>query len=255
MSTKIEWVQNVDGTQGKTWNPITGCSKISIGCRYCYAERLAKRLGGRYGYPKDEPFRVTFHPQRLCQPLEWKNPLMVFLCSMSDFFHRDVPDDYIFQILDIIKKCPQHTFQILTKRSHRMVQISKKIKLWPSNVWLGVTVEAKKYKKRIDHLKLVNSSVRFLSCEPLLENLGELDLHGVDWVIVGGESGPKARPMRSEWAIDIRDQCLAERISYFFKQWGGVNKKAAGRELEGKEWNQMPKIYISPDDSQRKLAL
>ena len=152
MPTEIEWVQNRDGTQGKTWNPITGCSKISLGCRNCYAERLAKRLAGRHGYPKDEPFRVTFHSERLYQPLEWKKPLMIFLCSMSDFFHRDISDDYILQILDIIKRCPHHTFQILTKRSHRMVQISNKIKRWPSNVWIGVTVEAKKYKDRIDCL-------------------------------------------------------------------------------------------------------
>jgi len=243
MPTKIEWVRNLDGTKGKTWNPVTGCSKISLGCTHCYAERLAKRLAGRYGYPSDEPFRLTLHPGRLLQPLGWQKPSTIFLCSMSDFFHSDIPDDYIFEVLNIVKQCPQHTFQILTKRSKRMLQISKKMKLWPPNVWLGVTVEAKKYKERIDDLKLASSSVRFLSCEPLLDNLGSLNLQGIGWVIVGGESGPKSRPMVEGWATDIRDQCLSQGIPYFFKQWGGLNKKASGRKLEGKEWNQMPKKY------------
>jgi len=255
MSTKIEWVQNGAGTQGKTWNPISGCSKISRGCKYCYAERMAKRLAGRYGYPEDEPFRVTIHPERTTQPLKWSKPLMIFLCSMSDFFHKDVSDDYIFQILKIIRQCPHHTFQILTKRSNRMLTIDRRIKQWPSNTWLGVTVEGRDYKKRIDYLRLIDGPVRFLSCEPLLEDLGEINLHGIDWVIVGGESGPKARPMRLEWVTKIRDQCLAKKVPYFFKQWGGTNKKATGRKLEGKEWNQMPKIYRSPNNSQMKLAL
>lgn len=255
MTTKIEWVLNLDGTKGKTWNPITGCTKVSTGCNYCYAERMAKRLAGRHGYPKDEPFKLTLHPKRLSQPLAWKKPLMIFLCSMSDFFHEDVPEDYIHQILDVIKKCPHHIFQILTKRSNRMIQINEKIKQWPENVWIGVTVETKEYKYRIDDLKRVNSTVRFISCEPLLGNLGNLNLQFIDWVIVGGESGPKARPIRREWVTGIRDQCLEKNVPYFFKQWGGVNKKANGRRLEGKEWNQMPKSYEVQSSSQIKFVL
>jgi len=255
LTTKIEWVQNPDGTQGKTWNPATGCTKISLGCQHCYAERMAKRLAGRYGYPKNNPFKVTLHPDRLEHPLKWKKPLMVFLCSMSDYFHEDVPEDYIFQVLNIIKQCPQHTFQILTKRSERMLNISQKIKQWPFNAWLGVTVEAKKYKTRIDHLKQVNASIKFLSCEPLLEDLGEIELYGIDWVIVGGESGPKSRPMNYKWVTHIRDQCLAKNVPYFFKQWGGKNKKANGRTLEGKEWTQIPITPSLPEDQQMELAL
>lgn len=242
MATKIEWVQNVDGTQGKTWNPITGCTKISPGCQNCYAERMAQRLRGRHGYPYDEPFKVTIHPNRLDQPTKWRKPLMIFVCSMGDIFHDDISNDVIFQVLRIIKKCPHHTFQILTKRSARMLEISENIKTWPSNVWVGVTVEAPDYKNRINDLKEVEASVRFLSCEPLLANLGELDLERIDWVIVGGESGARYRPIQAEWVINIRDQCVPENIPYFFKQWAGIHPKKLGSVLEGKEWKQMPTI-------------
>jgi protein gp37 len=161
---------------------------------------------------------------------------------MSDFFHENVPDAFIDEVLDIIKACPAHTFQILTKRSDRMLQITERIKRWPDNVWLGVTVESKAYKKRINHLRKVRATVKFLSCEPLLEDLGNLNLNGIDWVIVGGESGFNARIMEKQWATTIRDQCIRANIPYFFKQWGGMNKKASGRRLEGEEWNQMPAI-------------
>jgi protein gp37 len=240
MTTKIEWVQNADGSQGKTWNPITGCSKISIGCKNCYAERMAKRIAGRYGYPSDDPFKVTLHYDRLRQPFDWKKPLMIFLCSMSDYFHEDVPEAYIFQILEVMRRCPQHTFQVLTKRSERMLQISERIKHWPENVWLGVTVETKENKDRIKNLRRIDAPVKFLSCEPLLGNLGSINFKGINWVIVGGESGPGARPMRVEWVKNIRDHCLDKSVPFFFKQWGGVNKKVRGRKLEGKEWNQIP---------------
>jgi protein gp37 len=240
MSTKIEWVRNLDGTQGKTWNPITGCTKISRGCLNCYAERIAKRLAGRHGYHLDHPFILTLHPNRLIQPLSWNKPLMVFVCSMSDIFHDEVPDSYILQTLEIIKRTPQHIYQILTKRSKRMLKFSRKIRNWPENVWIGVTVEASEYKERIDLLRQIKAPIRFLSCEPLLDDLGILNLERIDWVIVGGESGWNSRPMHSEWAASIRDQCLKGNIPYFFKQWGGSNKKAAGRRLEGKEWSQMP---------------
>ncbi|MDM8536940.1 phage Gp37/Gp68 family protein [Desulfobacterales bacterium HSG17] len=232
--TKIEWTES-------TWNPVTGCTKISKGCQNCYAERMSKRLAGRHGYSKDNPFQVTLHPNRLLQPLKWKGNHIIFVCSMGDIFHKDVPEDYILQVLDIIKKSPNHTFQILTKRAKRMLQISEKIKKWPENVWMGVTVESKSCIKRIDLLNQVKSTVRFLSCEPLLNDLGRLDLKKINWVIVGGESGFKARPMAPKWATNIRDQCLKADIPYFFKQWGGFNKKKAGRHLEGQEWNQMPK--------------
>ncbi len=232
--SKIEWTES-------TWNPVTGCTKLSAGCQNCYAERMAKRLAGRYGYSKENPFQVTLHRNRLHEPLIWKGNHLIFVCSMGDLFHKDVPDEYIFDILDVIKKTPHHTYQILTKRAERMVQISEKIGRWPRNVWTGVTVESKDCKSRIDQLKKVRSSVRFLSCEPLIDDLGEVDLKSISWVIVGGESGFRARPMLAKWAISLRDQCLRANVPYFFKQWGGVNKKKAGRSLEGKEWNQLPK--------------
>lgn len=242
MSTKIEWVQNLDGTKGKTWNPITGCTKISPGCQHCYAERMAMRLAGRHGYPLKDPFSVTLHPDRIEQPLRWKKPLTIFVCSMSDYFHEDVPKSFIFNIIEIIEKCPQHIFQILTKRVNRMLEISEEIGYWPDNVWMGATVESKEYEERVESLRKINASIKFLSFEPLLSDLGDLDLDGINWVIVGGESGPKARSMKSEWAINIRDQCLEKNIPYFFKQWGGINKKFNGRKLEGIEWNQMPSL-------------
>lgn len=234
--SKIEWTES-------TWNPVTGCTKISKGCENCYAERMSKRLAGRYGYSKENPFQVTLHPNRLSQPLKWKGNHIIFVCSMGDIFHKDVPDDYIFEILDVIKKSPNHTYQILTKRADRMLEISEKIGKWPNNVWTGVTVESKSCIKRIDMLKQVKSTVRFLSCEPLLNDLGSLDLERINWVIVGGESGFKARPMSAKWATNLRDQCLKFDIPYFFKQWGGVSKKKTGRMLEGQEWNQMPNVF------------
>jgi protein gp37 len=242
MTTKIEWVLNPDGTKGQTWNPITGCSKISLGCKNCYAERLAKRLAGRVGYPKKNPFQVTGHPQRLNRPLEWKKGVMVFVCSMSDIFHEKISDDFILRVFQVIRKCPQHTFQVLTKRSGRLLTISEKIGKWPANVWLGVTVESSEYRHRIDQLRSIPVPIRFISCEPLLGNLGEIDLGGIDWVIVGGESGPGARTMSLEWVTNIRDQCIKNSVPFFFKQWGGVNKKLTGRKLQGVEWNQMPSV-------------
>lgn len=234
--SKIEWTES-------TWNPVTGCTKISSGCRNCYAEKMAKRLAGRYGYPKRNPFQVALHPNRLSQPLNWKGNHIIFVCSMGDIFHKDIPESYIFDILDVIKNTPNHTYQILTKRAEHMLEISKKVGKWPENVWMGVTVESKSCINRIKLLKQVKSSVRFLSCEPLLNDLGLLNLKKINWVIVGGESGFNARPMRSEWATNLRDQCLASDIPYFFKQWGGISKKKSGRTLEGEEWNQMPKIF------------
>jgi protein gp37 len=238
INSGIEWTES-------TWNPVTGCSKISSGCLNCYAERMARRLAGRYGYPKTNPFKVTIHKNRLPQPLKWPGNQMIFVCSMSDLFHTDVPDKFIFAILEIMKECPHHIFQILTKRADRLLEFSKKIDNWPKNVWIGVTVEEKEFIKRIEILKQVDAAVRFLSCEPLLNDLGKIDLNGIDWLIVGGESGPNARPMNLKWVTNLRDQSIKRGIPYFFKQWGGINKKASGRCLEGKIWDQMPKSSLA----------
>lgn len=240
MTTKIEWVRNIDGTQGKTWNPVTGCTKISLGCRHCYAERMAKRLAGRHGYPANRPFRVTTHPERLAYPLHWRKPTMIFVCSMSDTFHANIPSSFVMEMVHIMRQCPHHTFQVLTKRVSRMVQLSQKVGKWPENVWLGVTVETREYKNRIDALRKIQAAVKFVSCEPLLGDLGRLNLCGIDWVIVGGESGPYARKMEESWACSVRDQCKKESVPFFFKQWGGVHKKRNGRILQGKLWNEIP---------------
>lgn len=328
MATKIEWVTNSDGTKGETWNPITGCTKVSEGCANCYAERMSKRLAGRYGYPADEPFRVTLHPDKLEQPMRWKKPRKIFVCSMSDLFHSAVPLEFQLKILKVIKQCPQHTFQILTKRPEQIAMLDYVGGIeFPPNVWLGISAEnQQRADERIPELLKVTATVRFVSAEPLI---GPLDLthylngcpepygggiHYVShdmaldacepemegmmieeepqwqqtmpelfWVIVGGESGPNARPMHPQWARDIRDQCQASGTQFFFKQHGEwcsldqgcglsiddldhktqiriidrdydkmpgywpeaetmirVGKKAAGRLLDGREWNEMP---------------
>ena len=233
-NSKIEWT-------GSTWNPVTGCTKLSTGCKNCYAERIALRLkaAGLQNYVNG--FRVTLHPHTLKIPLHWKQPRTIFVNSMSDLFHRDVPFDFISKIFDIMCQAHHHRFQVLTKRSHRLLQLSPKLS-WPPNVWMGVTVENADYTFRIGHLRQTDAAIKFVSFEPLLSPIPHLDLRDIDWVIVGGESGPGARPMRPEWAIDIRDQCLAADVPFFFKQWGGVNKKKNGRKLEGRTWDQMPQV-------------
>ncbi len=245
--TKIEWVQNKDGTKGQTWNPTTGCTKISHGCKYCYAETMAKRLKmmGVKGY--ENGFDLVIQKQRLMQPLQRKKATTYFVNSMSDLFHEDIPDSFIEQVFDVIKQTPQHTYQIVTKRSERMAYFCQQ-HIMPDNVWLGVSVEDKEYGlPRIEHLKTIKARIRFLSIEPLLEHLGTIDLSGIHWVIVGGESGPKARPMKAEWVTDIKKQCKKAKVKFFFKQWGSRgadgkkrSKKANGRELAGKIWNEMP---------------
>ena len=233
-NSKIEWTES-------TWNPVTGCSKISVGCRNCYAERMALRLkaAGLQNYVNG--FRVTLHPHTLKIPLRWRQPRTIFVNSMSDLFHKDVPFDFISKIFDVMCQAHHHRFQVLTKRSHRLLQLSPKLP-WPENVWMGVTVENADCTFRIDHLQQTDAAIKFISFEPLLGSIPNIDLRGIDWVIVGGESGPKARPMKPEWAIDIRDQCLAAGIPFFFKQWGGVNKKKTGRSLAGQTWSQMPSV-------------
>lgn len=288
MKTKIEWATDV-------WNPVTGCTKISPGCKNCYAERMAKRLAGRCGYPADEPFRVTLHPERLEEPLHWKKPRRVFVCSMGDLFHADVPSDFILQVWHVMNLSPQHTFMILTKRAARMemimnewlpsalelsVGLRAKYKVLP-NVWLGVTAENQEQAdKRIPLLLQTPAAVRFVSVEPMLgavaldvsygQGIGAFFIDSLDWVICGGESGPGARPMNPDWARDLRDQCQAAGVPFFFKQWGEwvevrettqeiveqhsketrsfpngdlffrVGKKAAGRLLDGRTWDEYP---------------
>lgn len=234
MATKssIEWTES-------TWNPLTGCTKISPGCKHCYAERMAKRLHamGQPNYANG--FKLTLHPQSLEIPLGWKKPQMIFVNSMSDLFHKDVSVDFIQQVFDVMRRADWHRFQVLTKRAERLLEIDPRID-WPSNVWMGVSVENQDYKYRIELLRRTHAKTKFLSLEPLLGPLPRLNLKGINWVIVGGESGPGARPLLEEWVIDIRDQCKAKRVPFFFKQWGGVQKKRAGRLLQGEIYSQMP---------------
>lgn len=233
-ASSIEWTD-------ATWNPITGCSKISPGCKNCYAERFSRRLQAMGVKKYAKGFKITLHPDSLKTPLSWKSPRMIFVNSMSDLFHEDIPEDFIYEVFKVMRKADWHQFQILTKRSKRLLQLSPHID-WPPNVWMGVSVENDTYTFRIDHLRQINAYIKFLSLEPLLGPLSHLDLNNINWVIVGGESGPGARPLLKEWVVDIKNQCLASNIPFFFKQWGGVNKKRNGRKLEGRTWDETP-IY------------
>ena len=239
-SSRIEWTEH-------TWNPVTGCSKLSPGCAFCYAEVFAKRLQamGVAGY--EDGFAVTLHPERLGEPLTRRKPTTYFVNSMSDLFHEEVPDEFIGRVFDTIEAAHMHRFQILTKRPDRMADFAAG-RVLPVNAWLGVSVENRRHGvPRIDALRGVDAHVRFLSVEPLLEDLGEIDLHGIDWVIVGGESGQRSRPMRLEWARRLRDQCTALGIPFFFKQWGSIgvdgvrrSKAGNGHDLDGRSWREMP---------------
>ena len=232
LKSSIEWTQS-------TWNPVTGCTKVSLGCKNCYAERMAKRLKAM-GQPNyRNGFAVATHPASLELPLQWKSPQTIFVNSMSDLFHKDVPEEFIQKVFTVMRKAHWHRFQVLTKRSSRLIEMDSRLD-WPPNVWMGVSIETSEYTERIDDLRNTGAGVKFLSIEPLLGPVGVLDLQGIDWVIVGGESGIGARPMNPGWVKDIRDQCQVRDVPFFFKQWGGVNKKKAGRILEGRTWNQMP---------------
>ncbi len=224
----IEWTD-------VTWNPVTGCTKISPGCDNCYAERIAERFRGIPGHHFEQGFDLRLFPKRLEKPLSWKKPRKIFVNSMSDLMHEDIPPEFVRSIIKVMMEAAWHTFQVLTKRPIRMMDFP-----WYPNIWGGTSVESKKYKFRIDVLKRIDLNIRFLSLEPLLEDLGELDLTGISWVIVGGESGPGARPMDAAWVRNIRDQCIDSKVAFFFKQWGGVRKKETGRELDGKYWDQFP---------------
>lgn len=241
-TSKIEWTE-------QTWNPTTGCTKISAGCKHCYAEVMAKRLHamGAHGY--ENTFELTLQPNRINQPLLRKKKTVYFVNSMSDLFHEDIPDSFLDEVFNVIRQTPQHTYQILTKRAERLPVYFAEREC-PQNVWLGVSVEDKKHGiPRIDFLRQVKAQIRFLSVEPLLEDLGEMDFNEIHWVIVGGESGSKARPMKPEWAESIRDQCEDAGVAFFFKQWGGWgadgvkrSKRYNGRELHGRTWDQMPEL-------------
>ncbi len=239
MSTQsaIEWTES-------TWNPVTGCTKVSAGCQHCYAERMARRLQAM-GQPNyRNGFQVTVHPHMLERPLEWKKPRVIFVNSMSDLFHQEVPLTFIQQVFAVMHEASWHTFQVLTKRAERLATLDPALD-WHPNVWMGVSVENSTCTGRIDALRQTHAAVKFLSLEPLLEPLHNLDLQEINWVIVGGESGPGARPMDRAWVTDIRDQCLAAHVPFFFKQWGGTRKKKAGRVLEGRVWNQMPQLGLA----------
>ncbi|HUR20850.1 MAG TPA: phage Gp37/Gp68 family protein [Vicinamibacterales bacterium] len=233
-NSSIEWTE-------ATWNPVTGCDKVSPGCAHCYAERMARRLHGMGQANYRNGFQLTLQPHMLEAPLRWKKPRRIFVNSMSDLFHADVPLTFIQQVFDVMRRAHWHEFQILTKRSERLAAVDSEID-WPSNVWMGVSVENARFLPRIHHLARTKARVKFLSLEPLLGPLPGLSLDGIDWVIVGGESGPRARPMDPKWVADIRDVCDRSHVPFFFKQWGGVFKKSTGRVLDGRTWDQMPRM-------------
>ncbi len=234
--SSIEWTES-------TWNPITGCSKISDGCKNCYAEKMAKRLKAMGLSKYRNGFEVTLHPNKLNEPIKWKKPQIIFVCSMSDIFHPDVPLEYILMMFEIMNEAKQHIFQVLTKRPERLVELKEHIN-WTNNIWMGVTIESQKYIHRLDKLTESNAKIKYLSLEPLLDKITLPDekLKYIDWVIVGGESGSGARVMKKEWVIEIRNVCNSNNVPFFFKQWGGVNKKKNGRILDDVTWDEMPKI-------------
>jgi protein gp37 len=237
-TTQIEWTD-------ATWNPVTGCSKITAGCDNCYAERFSERFRGVPKHPFENGFDLTLRAARLKQPLSWRQPRRIFVNSMSDLFHKDVPRTFIDQVFDTMEAATWHTFQVLTKRSSLLTRYLEKrypSSSAPAHIWLGVSVEDKQNAVRIKHLQAARATVKFISFEPLIGAVGKVDLTGIDWAILGGESGPRSRPMGEEWALDIRDQCRAQKVAFFFKQWGGIRPKTGGRTLRGREWNQYPKI-------------
>lgn len=232
--SSIEWTE-------MTWNPTTGCDKISAGCKYCYAEVMARRLQAMGIEKYKDGFELKLHEDALNIPYEWKKPKVVFVNSMSDLFHEEVPLSFIRKVFTVMSNTPMHTYQILTKRANRLYELHDKLD-WTTNIWMGVSVENEKVKDRIDYLRETNARVKFLSCEPLIGPLTDLNLDQIHWAIVGGESGRKSRPMKESWVWDIRQQCADQGVAFFFKQWGGVNKKKTGRELGGRTYDEMPMI-------------
>lgn len=233
----IEWTES-------TWNPATGCTKVSEGCRHCYAEAMAKRLKAM-GQPRySNGFKLTLHHDLIDLPLRWKAPRRIFVNSMSDLFHKDVPDEFIMKVFAVMNEASQHTFQVLTKRPERVAQMAHMLN-WTPNIWMGTSVENMQVAKRVDHLRKVPSHVRFLSCEPLLGSLRGLNLDGIHWLIAGGESGPGARPMNEQWVRELRDECVRVGVAFFFKQWGGIQKHRTGRLLDDRTWDEMPLVVLS----------
>jgi protein gp37 len=237
-ASTIEWTD-------ATWNPVSGCTKITAGCDFCYAERFAERFRGVPGHSFEHGFDLTLKPERLLQPFQWRRPRRIFVNSMSDLFHKEIPTAFIDAVFDTMERANWHTYQVLTKRSSLLVRYLRqryRSAKAPSHIWLGISVEDAQNTVRLKHLKAAQASIKFVSFEPLLASVGPVDLKGIDWAIVGGESGHGARPMNEEWALEIRDQCLRDGVAFFFKQWGGVHSKAGGRLLRGREWNQYPKV-------------
>lgn len=232
--SSIEWTE-------ATWNPLTGCTKISPGCKHCYAERMAKRLQAMGVEKYKNAFKLTMHPDVLEDPLSWSKPQVIFVNSMSDLFHKDVPLKFIQQVFDVMRRAHWHTFQVLTKRADRLLACDPKL-TWADNIWMGVSVENADYTHRVDLLRQTRAHIKFLSLEPLLGPLPNLNLNGINWVIVGGESGPGARPLQREWVTDLRDQCLRAKVPFFFKQWGGPQKKKTGRLLDNRTWDELPAL-------------
>lgn len=246
LDSHIEWTQS-------TWNPVTGCTKVSAGCANCYAERMAKRLKAMGNPRYVNGFGLTLHYDLTSLPSSWARPKTIFVNSMSDLFHPNVPIEFIAQVFAEMNRCRQHTFQILTKRPEIAAGCADRL-LWSENIWMGTTVEDAMAKQRLEHLRLIPAAVRFVSAEPLLSSLGRLDLQGIDWVIVGGESGPHARKMDASWVRDIQEDCARQKVHFFFKQWGGHNKKAAGRILDGRTWDEMPKQINGEQSHERQTS-
>src|SRR5581483_3107648 len=248
--TSIEWPES-------TWNPVTGCSKVSPGCAHCYAETLSLRFGRSVGpwTPANAAANIVFHDNRLSQPLKWKRPRMVFVNSMSDMFHELIPLEYIRRIFAVMQEANHHTYQILTKRHERLAELAPFLE-WPANVWMGVSIENQRWVERADFLRKVPAAVRFISAEPLLGALDNVDLDGIHWLIAGGESGPRHRPVQAEWIRGLREQCQEAGVAFFFKQWGGIRPQARGRLLDGREWNEMPvEVHSSNGDwNGKKMA-
>jgi protein gp37 len=237
-NTEIEWTD-------ATWNPVTGCTKISRGCDHCYAERFSERFRGVVGHPFEQGFDLTLRPERIRQPLDWHRSRMIFVNSMSDLFHKAVPRTFIDEVFETMEQATWHTFQVLTKRSSLMrdyLRARYAERTPPAHIWCGVSVEDGGARSRIEHLRAAPAGVRFLSVEPLIGAVGTVNLGGIDWVIAGGESGPGARPVHLEWVREIRDQCVAQGVAFFFKQWGGLRPKSGGRQLDGREWSEFPKV-------------
>lgn len=230
----IEWTE-------ATWNPVTGCDQVSPGCAHCYAKTFAERWRGVKDHPYEQGFKLRLWPQRLDYPARWKRPRMIFVNSMSDLFHERVPDEFIQEVFAVMQAANWHTFQVLTKRPERAVDLADSLP-WPPNVWMGVSIENRRFVHRADLLREIDAAVRFISAEPLLGPLEGLHLEGISWLIAGGESGPRHRRVDEDWIVDLRDRCLEDGVAFFFKQWGGARPKTGGRELQGRTWDQMPKV-------------